>query len=289
MNLIESVYDISKSFMEDPSHVFMNEEEIEAVANEMKETGKADFSPPPTDNNFKGVLLELVAASINYCYWYGRPDVRPNGSSSTTMYQAVEDAFSNYNEKQPGIWGDVIFEECINHLIELLSLRRFPLLEERKRHLRQLVKHGQEFANLVNGRHETILPHMELLVSTFPGFASDIFLKRASLFFIQLFRRYGWFATDLNTLHVPADYQVPKMLNHFNCIEYDEDLESAIQGHIMIPRHSQAECEIRAATVLTVKMLCELTGWNVAEVDAFFFTRRHDAQEPFHLTITTDY
>lgn len=289
MNLIESVYDISKSFMEDPDYVFMNEEGIQEIAKEMNAIGKVDFSPPPTDNTFKGVLIELVAASINYCYWYGKHDVRPNGSSSTTMYQAVEDAFSGYTEDKPSIMREVIFKECINHLIELLSLRRFPLLEERKRHLRQLVKHAEEFSDLVNQNHETILPHMDVLVSTFPGFASDMFLKRASLFFIQLFRRYGWFSTDLNTLHVPADYQIPKMLNYFRCIGYDVELEDAIETHQVIPRHSQPECEIRAATVLTVKRLCELTGWNVADVDAFFFTRRHDAQNPFHLTITTDY
>jgi hypothetical protein len=79
------------------------------------------------------------------------------------------------------------------------------------------------------------------------------------------------------------------MLNHFGCIIYEDDLSYAIDTNQLIPKHSQAECEIRAATVLTIKMLCEITGWNVAEVDAFFFTRRHDAQNPFHLTITTDY
>jgi hypothetical protein len=130
---------------------------------------------------------------------------------------------------------------------------------------------------------------MQKMVSLFPGFASDMFLKRASLFFIQLFRRFGWFAEDLNNLHVPADYQVPKMLNHYGCIIYAEDLTDAIENNTIIEKHSQAECEIRAATVLAIKKLCDLTGWNVAEVDGYFFTRRHDATNPFHLTITTDY
>jgi hypothetical protein len=198
------------------------------------------------------------------------------------MYEDLVKSFEYYKNGST-------FEECINAFITNLSIGRFPLLEERERHLRQLIKFGEVFAETVRRNHDSIEINMSLLLMYFTGFASDMFLKRASLFFIQLFRRYGWFEKDLHSLHVPADYQVPKMLNHFGCIIYEDDLSYAIDTNQLIPKHSQAECEIRAATVLTIKMLCEITGWNVAEVDAFFFTRRHDAQNPFHLTITTDY
>jgi hypothetical protein len=282
MNFSEDVFELSESFMNDPKYVFINESEIEYLANDMKVVGKPTFRPPEVDDEFKGVLIELVAASVNYCYWYGKHDIRPCNSSSTTMYEDLVKSFEYYKVGNT-------FEESINAFIQNLSIGRFPLLEERERHLRQLIKFGETFVKIVCDNHERIEPSMDILLSYFTGFASDMFLKRASLFFIQLFRRYGWFEKDLHSLHVPADYQVPKMLNHFGCIIYEDDLSYAIDTNQLIPKHSQAECEIRAATVLTIKMLCEITGWNVAEVDAFFFTRRHDAQNPFHLTITTDY
>lgn len=288
MNLVDSVYEISKSFMKDPNYVFMNNELIASVAVDMIEHGKLKFPLPDIANDYKGVLLELVAASVNYCYWYGKHDIRPNGSSSTMMYEQLQNSFFDYEKRDFDL-----FRICINRFIRLLSMRRFPLIEERDRHLRQLLTRGEEFIEWLVDEYKDgnikVDYWMNELVETFPGFASDIFLKRASLFFIQLFRRFGWFENDLHTLHVPADYQIPKMLNHFGCLLYEDDLQFAIESNQLIPKHSQAECEIRAATVLTMKKLCEITGWNIAEVDGFFFMKRHDAKNSFHLTITTDY
>ncbi len=284
LELIESVYEISESFMKNPVHVEMDEEQIQVVGNDMIDQGISSFPLPDVESDYKGVLLELVAASVNYCYWYGKHDIRPNGSSSTTMYEALQNAFFDYEERDP-----IVFETCITRFIKLLSTRRFPLIEERERHLRQLLMNGEAFAYLVNKSPYEVSPWLDELIVQFPGFASDIFLKRASLFFIQLFRRFGWFESDLHNLHVPADYQIPKMLNYFGCLIYQEDLYDAIKTNQIIPKHSQPECEIRAATVLIIKKLCEMSGWNVAEVDGFFFTKRHEADRPFHLCITTDY
>ena len=290
MNLVHSVYEVSENFMKDPDYVFMNKDRIEAVANHMTEHGKLKFPLPDIANEHKGILLELIASSVNYCYWYGKHDIRPNGSSSTMMYELLQNTFFDYEKRDFDL-----FRICITRFIRVLSSWRFPLIEERERHLRQLLTHGEDFVELLRdkyrdgNRYSTIEYWLNELVETFPGFASDIFLKRSSLFFIQLFRRFGWFENDLHTLHVPADYQIPKMLNHFGCLVYEDDLQSAIESNQLIPKHSQAECEIRAATVLTMKKLCEMTGWNIAEVDGFFFMKRHDAKNPFHLTITTDY
>lgn len=288
MNLIDSVYEISESFMKDPKYVFMNNGIIESVADDMLEHGKMKFYLPDIENEYKGVLLELIASSINYCYWYGKHNIRPNGSSSTMMYELLQNAFFDYKRRDFDL-----LRISIDRFVKLLSTRRFPLIEERERHLHQILIYGEDFIELLimkykNGDNK-IDYWMNELVETFPGFASDIFLKRASLFFIQLFRRFGWFEKDLHNLHVPADYQIPKMLYSFGCLIYHELLYSKIRSHELIPKGSLVECEIRAATVLTIKKLCDITGWNVAEVDGYFFTKRHDTPLPFHLTITTDY
>lgn len=279
MNFSESVYELSENFMKKPHFVFMNKDQIEVTANVMKRDGKPDFPLPDVENAIQVVTLELVAASINYCYWYGKHNIRPNNSSSTSMYNLLMKSFKDR----------ATFDGGIENFIEQLSIERYPLLEERVQHLRQLKNGGERFAYDIYTNHESMTPHFSHLIKSYPGFASDMFLKRASLFFIQLYRRFGWFAEELKNLHVPADYQVPKMLTHNGCITYGDDLQYAIDNHQIIPKHSMAECEIRSATVLSIKKLCELTEWNVAEVDGYFFTRRHNTHNPFHLCITTDY
>ena len=127
------------------------------------------------------------------------------------------------------------------------------------------------------------------MVKTFPGYASDIFLKRASLFFLQMYRQYGWFESAMHELPVPADYQVPKMLKGFNCIGYDFYLDQLIDNEVLIPKGSREECSIRAATVIACKKIQEKTGWNIADVDGWFWLRRKEIDAPFHLTVTTDY
>jgi len=289
MNFANTVYELSESFMTDPSYVDIDLDRIYEVAEQMKEQGAPSFPVPEVKDAKKGVLLELVAASVNYCYWYGKSTVRPLHANSTKMYDLLLQSFDGYQSHQTEG-----FKDCINLFSVLLSQQRFPLIEERIKHLEELVKEdAQQFATMVVNDQFTKKLNLDrcmtMLISTYPGFASDLFLKRASLFFIQLFRRFGWFADDLKNLHVPADYQVPKMLEHFGCISYDYSLQTAIENGDLIPKGSLAECEIRAATVLTIKKLCELTGWNVAEVDGFFFLQRNEATNSFHLTITTDY
>jgi nitric oxide synthase oxygenase domain/subunit len=183
-------------------------------------------------------------------------------------------------------------ENRIESLIEILSEYRYPLLEERKRHLRELYedRKGEVFASMVK---DQALPPIELfheMVIRFQGFSSDIFLKRASLFFIQLYRKFGWYEENLmSVLHVPADYQVPKILRHFNCINYSDKLAKKIDNNQLIERHGLEEIQIRAATVIACTKLQTKLGWTIADVDTYLWTKRKESDRPFHLTITSDY
>jgi len=283
MNLVENVFEITERFMKDSQQVFLNHEEIEYVSEIMIKEGKSKFPAKDISDVFKTCLLELVGNSINYCYWYGRHDIRPGDASSTKMYELLNQSFEYYNHDS--------FICCLEKFIELLSFNRFPLLEEREKHLKELSTYGEEFIEAIMTHHDDnyFEKHFESLVTTFSGYGSDIFLKRASLFFLQLYRNLGWFEEAMHKLHVPADYQVPKMLQHWNCIKYSIDLTKAIKDNVLITKHTQAECEIRSATILACRELCKLTGWNIADVDGWLWLGRKRASQPFHLTITTDY
>lgn len=290
MDIIKSVFEISEQILSlQPSHAWIRQIETEKLAEQMKEDGCPSFYD--SDGGYQTgiynqILKELVASSINYCYWYGSPTIRPNGVSSTSMYDDVEEAFKDADNHA------LNFSSRIGFLIKILSEHRYPLLEERKRHLLELCegRKAEDFAHMITSEEYSPERLFHEFVENFQGFASDIFLKRASLFFIQLYRKFGWYKDDLMTiLHVPADYQVPKILRHFGCIEYDEELEEKIKLNKLIPTHSMEELQIRAATVKVCSELQNKTGWTIADVDTYLWTKRKLTDEPFHLTITTDY
>lgn len=286
MNLIESVFEISETLLyTEPMNVFLNEAGLDKLVKEMEKEGPTPFNIPRVKDAATGVLIELVASSINYCYWYGNSSVRPNQAHSGMMYSLVEEAFKDYKPQF------LEFSHRINTLIDTLSLNRFPLLEERSRHLLELVsKDAPVFANDVVANYKDDFERLfQDLVTRFHGFSSDTFLKRASLFFIQLHRKYGWFGKEMKSIHVPADYQVPKILKHYNAVYYKSELDEKIKTGQLIPKHSLEECQIRAATVVASKMLQEETGWTVPNIDGWLWLRRKLPSHPFHLTITTDY
>ena len=290
MNLVESVYEISESFMKDSYAVELNETGIEKFVSEVKNTNKLEFPMPPTEDVYKAVVLELVASSINYCYWYGKDTVRPNGSSSILLYECLANAFFDYAGRNPGR-NESDFNTCVTRLINLLITNRFPLIEERMYHLNQLRLSAEDYAQKIiecNDK-EDINDLMLDLITLFPGFGSDLFLKRTFLFFMQMNRRFRWFEGSMKKMPVAADYQVPKMLEYFGCITYTPELNRKIIMRELIPKGSVEECEIRAATVLACREICKKTGWNIAEVDGYLWLKRKEVTTPFHLTITTDY
>ena len=285
MNLVENVYDISESFMKKPKYVTINPQEISFICKDIDKQTPAKFPNNSEDSEFKTCLMELVAGSINYCYWYGSSKIRPNKSSSTKMYKLVKESFRYYKEEHD-------FSDCIEILVKLLSYEGFPLLRERITHLRELKMNGEMFIKTLISLHSnsrSLISFLILMVSRFPGYAEDIFMKRAFLFFAQLNRIYGWFEEEMKELPVPADYQVPKMLQHFNIISYNKELQNMIDNEILIPKGSLMECEIRASTIIACREICKKTGWTMPQIDGYFWLRRKEVTTPFHLTITSDY
>lgn len=288
-DIIQGVLDLTEQVLStEPSNVKIDKDKVEELGEMMKNNGPIFFGneePEYTTGIYYKVLKELVATSINYCYWYGSHSIRPNESSSTTMYENVEEVFGEGKHA-------LMFENKIDELIERLAVNRFPLLEERKRHLLELCdkRRAETFTELVCSKAYSGRRLFYEMMEMFPGFASDIFLKRASLFFIQLYRKFKWYKDSLMIeLFVPADYQVPKILKHFGCMEYSEELQGKIDNSILIKKHSLEEIQIRAATIKICKKLQNITGWLMPDIDTYLWCNRKLTDDPFHLTITSDY
>ena len=100
MRICESVFEISKEFLKKDSIVFINEKGIEDTSILMINKGVKKFpiKEITKDHIYQAVVQEFVGCAINYCYWYGISDVRPNQASSGKMYSLVGDAFCDYQQ-----------------------------------------------------------------------------------------------------------------------------------------------------------------------------------------------
>jgi len=282
--IIDRIRTMSIDFVGEGMPVEIDYEAINKLAETMKKEGKMPFTAESVDDmsHAQAVLVELFASSINYCFWYGKYDFRPMLGDSYSMYDVVIDAVKNK-------FDGAVDPNFINNIIDRLIFDRYPLIEDRVKHLLEASLGAQDFIMfvLMNRENDAKIVLHEL-VRRYPGFSSDMFLKRAFLFVIQLNRKLDFFK-GIDDIPVPADYQVPKMLEHFGCLKYKQSLLDKIKNHIMIPKYSIEEISIRGGTVVTCDKLAELLGWTKSEIDAWLWLRRKECKKPFHLTITTDY
>jgi hypothetical protein len=291
MSIFESVFKLSKEILENHNDVTINYDYINGEGKDriLSSTKPITKLQPDAQSLRKAILKELSLDAINYCYWYGSSNFRFNDAGATKALALVDEAFIDYCKDDPACDD---FTTCIDKFKQALLDNRFTMIEERFRHLDEVDVNGESMADAIFLYLEGKVTFdflVENLLWFFPGFAGDLFLKRASLFFMNLYRETNMFEKHLIQLPIPADYQVPKVLNFFGFVKYSEGLYNTINNDILIPKGSKYEIQIRAATVLACQNICEVTGWNSSEIDTWFWTQRKDAKTPFHLTITTDY
>lgn len=317
--MLESAKLLAAKFMEKPQHVGVIEDNVKRLAEKIKEASFTDdcwstpitLSSNPEVANIQLVLYELMASAVNYKYWYGKHDIRSNDSSSTKMYEALNRSFMDRVSLCDSV-SDSYCQSLIEDFIRILATERFPMISERISHLEELLKPAPSFSNsyplifvsseslvgrfiralgkelTLNPEKLTVDPWMENLVTYFPGFGQDMFLKRANLFFMMLYRRRKWFAHEMDKLIIPADYHIPKMLRYFGVIYYSDKLNEDVHNSVLIPEGSLVECEIRAASIVVCEMMRQY-GLNAMRVDEYLWNNRKQCQDPFHLTITTNY
>jgi len=290
--------------MEKPVHVQLNEEAIRGFAAEMKVLGPTETqgvpvlpSRPLTEGEV--VSYELMSCAVNYCFWYGFPYVRPNGASAFRMNELLDVAFDAWiTGVQPEVLGRAHQSDqgkLLWHFVSLLAENQFPIMVDRTRHLLELEPVLEGFSKLVlEGAHQpkgvpTLDKLFRVLVQSCPGFAEDPFFKRASLFFMQLNRRMGWFDEEVRRLPIPADYQIPRVLRDRGAIQYSSSLAEKVDRFDLIPSGSGEECEIRAASIVACDLLAEHSGWTTSEVDYHIWCIRNTSKDQFHMTVTPNY
>ncbi len=307
--IINSVWSVCNQFINNGKgkHVTLNDTAMKRVAeniktelNNMKDNWwgyPKCFKKETYELSYKMMYYELLADSINYQYWYGRHDIRPNGACSNEMYKILDTTFSFVIDEISPYHGYEMAPIVTKIFIENISLARFPNIENRIKHIKEVLtlvsSNGYDtvryLVDKISNNDITINEFLTIIISKLPGYAEDIFLKRAFLLPIMLYRRLQWFKDDIDIVPVPADYQIPKVLEGLGCINYGYILSDKIQGGELIISGSLEECEIRAATILACKRLSELSGCKMCDIDTYLWLKRNEIDKPFHLTITTDY
>jgi hypothetical protein len=299
MGIIDGVYSLAQRFVESADFVEIREEYIDPVSASLKGMRKAPKEGPP---NIRGrdlephevILWELTACSVDFCYWYGRSNVRPGNAGSGRMLQLLGEAWENAGEFGMGL---------VETFVGLMNRSRFPLITHRRSSLNELLiassgGRGSRLNTLVGEIIRSTecedcpvdMEHlMDYLIFVLPGFGQDQFLKRASLFFNRLHERMGWFKNGIGRLPIPADYQVPKVLRHLGVLRYDEYLSDLVDYDELLLPGSGQEIEIRAASIIAAHRLAERAGVCTSVVDDFLWLSRNEADGKFHLCVTTDY
>jgi hypothetical protein len=238
------------------------------------------------------IVYETMAASVNFCYWYGRHDCKPGGASSTLMYQLLSEAWAETHQVTSE--DSCRRQQLLDHFTTGMSQRRFPMLRGRHINLIEMF-YGESFLDdfvdcVLQHRRTSVHPPLAMLVEVFMAFGDDVFLKRAQLLFHLLHQRFGWFP-DIGGLTVPADYRVPAALRSLGMLEYSDALGHKVDTQVLLLSGCAEEVEIRAATILACDQIAKHLELTTSDVDqALWRYGREQARDvPFHLCVTTDY
>ena len=306
---IAHVFNLAETIVAETELVTINQDKINMVAELMKDNplpekqiDKTKIEEPPEWKRRNIILDELVSDSINYCYWQYNSNIRPNGAGSTKMRELLDISF----DARHAMESNMNFNYQIRQFIKTLQRHRFPLMDKRIQHLKALcdpyysrgasnrsvyitgINVAITFVGMVNDGYK--FEHLfDFLITEIDGFGDDPFLKRACLFFIQMNRILGLFEDEIKVFPIPADYQVPKMMHKYELFTYSSLLDAMLRVGSHLRENGPMEMAIRAATVYTGKQLCDITGWSASDVDGWFFSRKNECMDNFHLCQTSNY
>ena len=86
-----------------------------------------------------------------------------------------------------------------------------------------------------------------------------------------------------------ADYQVPRVLRHLGVLKYESPVASLVDNKLLIEKDSKIEKAIRGATILACEKISEKFNVSAEALDFWLWSRRNEAEKPFHLTVTNAY
>lgn len=305
--------------LEDLKFVTIDTYRLKAIADELLEA-----PIPPWDNDLQllGTPEETAQYyffldSINFCFW-GRKNTprweyQINGEWVGGYYaysRAIKDAFVQDARFFDASYLSEISEEDFRSIfasgrntLELVD-ERLNIIRENFRILKKnfdgkaihLFQQADMDADMI----------VETLLDTFPTFDDSVlwqgnrvfFLKRAQILVSDIsFTGLPELAIqNLDHLTVFADYKLPQILESFGVLKYSAELDSDIVHEVLIPKGSQKEIELRAASIAAIEQLrdeMEGLGRTIStnELDWILWVKAKATsfEKSHHKTLTTFY
>ena len=303
----------------DPKFVVIDTAQLKDVATRLLE------APIPSwDNDLQllGTAEETAQYyffldSINFCFW-GKKDnprweYKINGEWVGGYYaysRAIKDAFLRNSKFFDASYLSEVSEEDFKSIFAS-GRNELQLIDERLEIIR---KNFRILNENFDGKAMRLLQEagmdadaiVSALLEKFPTFDDSIiwndnrafFLKRAQIFvsdisFTGLPRLK---IKNLDHLTVFADYKLHQILESFGVLKYNPELDSDIVNQVLIPKSSQKEIELRAASIAAIEQMrseIEKLGREITtnELDWILWVKAKESsfEKPHHRTLTTFY
>lgn len=121
------------------------------------------------------------------------------------------------------------------------------------------------------------------------------FYKRAQLLVSDILHYLSKYSKDINYSNLigAADYKIPQVLRNLGILKYDDMLSHYVDNQELIPRGSEAEVEIRSATLYVLANIARQLNYEYASFDIndtiWQEGQKSKDMEPYHRTRTTAY
>lgn len=275
-----------------------------------------------SDGSERTVNWVLLLDALNFCFWGepGQPRWRVEWRGQMLDgYAALAAALSRGIEAGRPLWDAAYLTTLAeSDLADILrpvpGSPEIPLFAERLAHAREvggvlLDRYDGQFTHACDAAQGSAVTLALLLAREFASFA-DIamwrggavpLLKRAQICVADLHAafagtRWGHF-TDLDGLTAFADYKLPQRLRSQGVLVYADALAAQVDAQVLLPAGSEAEVEIRAATVWGIELLRRalaergvIQPASAIDYRLWAESQQHTADErPYHRTRTIYY
>jgi hypothetical protein len=232
------------------------------------------------DGTWRTAIWMLLADALNFCFWAlpGEPRWRVEWQGQTyDGYYALAAALTRAVAEGRPLWdarylADLSADDLASILRPVAGGPPLPLFEERLANAREvgrvlLDRYDGHFTNAIEAAGRDAVELALLLAREFSSFADVAewgdaavpFLKRAQICVADLnvaFDGKDWGALDnLDRLTAFADYKLPQLLRAEGVLVYTPELAELVDSYTLLPPGSDAEVEIRAATIWSVELL----------------------------------
>ncbi len=316
---LEAVLPTCENVLRRAHSVTINEKAIHRWAESVANT---PFAEPGEDETlaFAGDRAEcanfaLITDALNFCFWSDQPwEVEYRDRWWNRTYAMVAGLLKTIElDRQwlrPERWSAATSQDISDIFA---GVGNIPLAEQRLRIMQETgvilsERSNGWFSELVDIEEADAARTTDMLARCFASFrdvavyhgSPVAFLKRAQICVADLHRtwvRNGFSGfTNLERLTVFADYRLPQLFRDRGMMELTSDLAALIDRQEIVEAGSEAEVEIRAATIVIGEMICKALqelGRDVAswQLDYELWLRAKDPNVvvPHHRTVTHYY